>query len=127
MVDEVLLKQEVNPTKDLGVSGSGSTSNEKEQGNKALVKNEGKILEHKEFSQNPRGCEEQGSVKNSNFTPKMEITENENDNLNKESQVLDQDKKTNSINGSSNHQNMNEKPVNLPIKDECGQGLELSR
>ncbi|GAU23663.1 hypothetical protein TSUD_304380 [Trifolium subterraneum] len=83
-----------------------------------------KVLEHKAVSHNPGECEEQGSVKNSNCTPKK-ATENGNGNLNKESQVLNQDKKTASITGSSNHQNVNEKLVNLPKQGECRQGLEV--
>jgi hypothetical protein len=83
-----------------------------------------KVLEHKAVSHNSGECEEQGSVKNSNCTPKK-ATENINGNLNKESQVLNQDKKTVSITGSSNHQNVNEKLVNLPKQGECRQGLEV--
>ena len=83
-----------------------------------------KVLEHKAVPQNPVGCEERGSVKNSNFTPNK-ATENGNDNLNKESQNLNQDKKTSSVNENSQHQNMKEKLVNLPKQDECRQGLEV--
>ncbi|CAK8568175.1 unnamed protein product [Lathyrus sativus] len=59
-----------------------------------------KVLEHKAVSQNPGGWEEQGSVKNSTFI--LKATGNGNSNLNTESQVQNQDKKTNSVNGSSN-------------------------
>lgn len=84
-----------------------------------------KILENKVVvSQNPRGCEEQGSVQNSNLIPKKAATENGNDKVNKESQVQNQDKKTNSSNGSSNQQNMHQKQVHLPKQDERLQGLE---
>lgn len=83
-----------------------------------------KVLEHKAVPQNPVGCEERGSVKNSNFTPNK-ATENGNDNLNKESQNLNQDKKTSSVNENSQHQNMKEKLLNLPKQDECRQGLEV--
>ncbi|XP_058786280.1 uncharacterized protein LOC131660933 isoform X2 [Vicia villosa] len=69
-----------------------------------------KVLEHKVVSQNQGGNGEQGSVKNSIHIPKATV--NGNNNLNKESQVQNQDK-TSSISGSSNHQNGNEKLGNL--------------
>ncbi|XP_061352495.1 uncharacterized protein LOC133297384 isoform X2 [Gastrolobium bilobum] len=84
------------------------------------------ISEDKAVPQNLGKCEETGAVKNSNFTFSMEI--NENNNLDKGNQDLDHDKRTNSINGSSDNQNMNVNQVNLAsvVLDECSQGLELS-
>ncbi|KAK7311679.1 hypothetical protein RJT34_09968 [Clitoria ternatea] len=64
-----------------------------------------KITSGEEISKdktNQTPCEEQGSV-----------------NLDKGSQDLDADKKMNSVNEGSKDQNMNDKHVNLSVKDEC--------
>lgn len=105
VVGEVLLKQEV-------IDNGKDMPSEKK-------------MEHKEVSEKSGGCQEQARVTNSNFTSKTEGTQNENENLDKGNQDLDQDKGTNTVNGSSDHQNINEKSVNLPIQGERSQGLEL--
>lgn len=60
-------------------------------------------------------CEERGSVKMGA----------ENSNLDKVNQNLDQDKKINSINESSNDQKVNDKHVNLPVQDEPSQSAKV--
>ncbi|XP_020213130.1 uncharacterized protein LOC109797488 [Cajanus cajan] len=140
LADKVPLKQDVNPPKEFRVSDPSSTTKEKVQGNEPPKVTTGsqvdsnlekgrldegqekstlvKISFDKEISKdkaNPVACEEQGSVKKAT----------ENSNLDKGSENLDQDKKINSINGSSNHQNMNDKHVNLPVNDECSQSVKV--
>lgn len=151
-VGGALPKQEVNPTKDCRVSNVGSIPKEKarevgtpvvtarcqvdgnpNKGRVDVVKPKSmppikvageKISQPKAVPQNTGGCVEQGSVKNSNFTPKTETTENENGKLHKEGQDSEQDKRKNSISGSSDNQNTNVKHVNLPTQDQCKQNLE---
>ncbi|KAJ1424762.1 SANT/Myb domain [Sesbania bispinosa] len=116
VVDEVMLKQEVNPIQEFRDSDPGSIPKEKVQESEApkfttqsqidnkpdkgTLDSDKTISEHKTISQNPGGSEEKESGKNSNFTLKIETTKNESSNLDKESQDLDQEKRTSSINGS---------------------------
>ncbi|RDX86668.1 hypothetical protein CR513_31972, partial [Mucuna pruriens] len=130
--DKVPLKQEVNPSSiqkgkvqenepPKVTTGSQVDSNlEKERLDKGQEKSTPlvKISGGEEFSKNkanPAVCEELGSVKKAT----------DNSNLDKESQNLDQDKKINSFDKSSNSQNVNDKHVNLPVQDERSQSAKV--
>ncbi|KAL5145268.1 hypothetical protein HKD37_06G015353 [Glycine soja] len=142
LADKVPLKQDVNPTKELQVSNPSTTPKEKLQENEPpkvttgsqvdsnpekgrlekgqetsipLVKISGGEEVSKDKANQGVVCEEQGSVKKAT----------EKNNIDKGSQSLEQDKKINSINQSSNDQNGNDKHVNLPVQDELSQSAKV--